>query len=171
MSTTLFYQPGTDHDDLLAGWYLHLRTTGDLERVFFPAMHSFSGFFQGFARTELVLACDGHTVWAAVWVEHTLGVPFLGVWIDAPYRGSLRAARFLLTWHQRTTDAYPTLLCLTRQPDVVALAQALGYTTHGEIPGLWAGASATLLSSTKESRYGRQRRRQQSHFSQPTPTD
>ena len=154
MTHYVMYKPHTDLDGYLVSWFIHLQRTGDLYSTFFPVMHTFSGFLAGFQHSELVLAVENDTVWAATWVEKQNDAPFIGVWIDEPYRGSFRAAKFLTTWHSNIKAAYPTTLCLTQQPGVVALAEHLGYTNHGSIPALWAGEPAYLLSSTKEFVYG-----------------
>ena len=154
------YRAGTDDDALLVSWYVEMAGTGDLYTTFLDSMHSLTGFLAGFAGVDLLLGLDDGQVWAAIWIENMKGTCFLGIWVAEAWRGSVRAGKFILTANTLTTAAYPTILAVTRQPAVVEMAQHLGYTTHGWIPGLWSGYPAYLLSSTKESRDGwRQRRR------------
>jgi len=166
---TIAYQPGTADDLFLAEWYMHLRDTGDLFTVFFSSMHSLSTFLLGWRESELVLDLVDQKVWAAVWVQKIHGAPFVGVWVDEADRGSLDAGKFFLTQHGYLREAYPQILCVTRQPDMVALSLSLGYTNHGLIPALWEGEPAYLLSSnpTEEVQNGQGRRRQSSGSSTP----
>lgn len=160
MTDLVSYRAGTDDDLLLVSWYAELAQSGDLHTTFLDSMHSLSGFVDGFHGVDLLLAVHDGRVWAAIWVENMKGTHFLGIWIAEEWRGTVRAGKFITRVNFLTTAAYPTLLAITRQLAVVELAQHLGYTTHGWIPGLWSGYPAYLLSSTKESRDGwRQRRR------------
>lgn len=156
------YQPRSEQDVLVAGWWKFLRDTNELHKLFPASQHSLSSFLASFARpVELVYQLnDGGEVCRAAWFSPSMQVGAEGgMWIHPDLRASKDSMAFVLRCLEVALDTWGVVFGITKQPALLDAHIQLGYTVSEELPNAWDGESAWIVMLTKaafqEARHGR----------------
>ena len=156
------YQPRSEQDVLVAGWWKFLRDSNELHKLFPASQHSLSSFLASFARpVELVFQLnDGGEVCRAAWFSPSMQVGAEGgMWIHPDLRASKDSMAFVLRCLEVALDTWGVVFGITKQPALLDAHIQLGYTVSEELPNAWDGESAWIVMLTKaafqEARHGR----------------
>jgi hypothetical protein len=154
--TPLFYiyTPGENGDAGLAQWYMVMVHSGDLQKTVGASMAPLSAFMREFTdpKTTLFYLPDDKGWWAVAWVTRMGTGGSYGVWIreDKRHAGSRTALAFVMSTLAASLAAFPVLLNVVKDPDVVEKTKRLGYAYLGCVPYLYDGGDAYLLYITRE---------------------
>ena len=166
MSETVLYSPEPDQDVRVASWWSDLVKSGELVDIFAPNVQSLSAFLHMFQLpTQLYYRVDDKGIRAAVWFEPMLSGAFVGMWIRPNLRRTRDSVLFLRDTILEASNHVNVLIGLTKQADVVFLAQKLGFQNMGGISGLLPGGITYLL--VKETDFSRRNGTQVEVSSQP----
>lgn len=146
------YQPHTEHDVLIAGWWKFLRDTDELHKLFPAAQQSLSNFLAAFARpVELAFQLnDRGELCRASWFSPSLQVGAEGgMWIHPDLRASKDSMAFVLRCLEVALDTWGVVFGVTKQPALLDAHIQLGYTVSEELPNAWDGDSAWIVILTK----------------------
>ena len=161
MDQIYMYQPRTEQDVLLAGWWKFLRDSNELHKLFPADQHALSSFLASFAKpVELVYQLnDGGEVCRAAWFSPSMQVGAEGgMWIHPDLRASKDSYAFVLRCLEVALDTWGVIFGITKQPALLDAHIQLGYTVSEELPSAWDGESAWIVLLTKrafqEARHG-----------------
>lgn len=146
------YQPHSEQDVLVAGWWKFLCDTDELHKLFPASQHSLSSFLASFARpVELVFQLnDGGEVCRAAWFSPSMQVGAEGgMWIHPDLRASKDSMAFVLRCLEVALDTWGVVFGVTKQPALLDAHIQLGYTVSEELPNAWDGDSAWIVILTK----------------------
>ena len=156
------YQPRSEQDVLVAGWWKFLNDTHELHKLFPASQQSLSSFLTSFARpVELVFQLnDGGEICRAAWFSPSMQVGAEGgMWIHPDLRASKDSMAFVLRCLEVALDTWGVVFGITKQPALLDAHIQLGYTVSEELPNAWDGESAWIVMLTKaafqEARHGR----------------
>lgn len=144
------YQHTFEQDALLLTWYQELIQSGDMVVTFMPSSYPLSKWFEVFRTAELVYEADEKGIWWAAWVEPSFGISMYSMWCRTDKRRSLRNATNTKKALHAALTLRGTVFGVTCQPSLLELHRRMGYTVVGEVPGLWEGRPAWLVSLTRE---------------------
>jgi hypothetical protein len=148
------YVPGTDGDAPLLQWYGQLVEAGDIANLLGPSLHPLGAFMRHYTDpTSLVLFDEDDHGWTVVALLTTfMGGGTWGLWVRKDLRGagSRRALSFIMDSLAYAFTLVPVLVNTTRQPEVVAKTERLGYKYLGAIPLLFEGEDCHILYMTRE---------------------
>jgi hypothetical protein len=154
--TPLFYvyAPGENGDAGLAQWYLQLVTSGDLHKTVGNSLTSMSAFMREFTdpKTTLFYLPDDNGWWIVAWVTRIGNGGSYGLWIREDKRpsGARVGLAFVMATQAAALAAFPVLLNIVKDPEVVEKTKRLGYAYLGCVPYLYDGEDAHLLYMTRE---------------------
>lgn len=146
------YQPRSEQDVLVSGWWKFLLDIDELHKLFPASQHSLSSFLASFARpVELVFQLnDGGEVCRAAWFSPSMQVGAEGgMWIHPDLRASKDSMAFVLRCLEVALDTWGVVFGVTKQPALLAAHTQLGYTVSEELPNAWDGESAWIVILTK----------------------
>jgi hypothetical protein len=157
------------HEMLVVNWYI-VELAGkpeEFSKLFAKPLHNLTELLFWCHRTvKFVFDVDINGIWTAAWIEPCLSGAYAGAWVREDKRHSKATLKFINGFYDQVLEHFPTLLGLTKQPDLHRLHLGLGYKFGCTIPGLFDGDDAMLYVMTKESRKerlnGRRRRRENS---------
>ena len=144
------YFPSRENDLEIVRWWVRMDRDGDLDKLMMEGSRSVSDLFRLIQPPKTMLwLLDDEGVWFAMWFEQCFNGVFCGAWMRQDYRGR-RAGTFAFldawTW---ALVAWPVLIGVTKQPDLVGIHRRVGYTVMGSIPGLFDGQEATVMYLTR----------------------
>src|SRR5574343_752501 len=152
MDQIYMYQPRTEQDVLLAGWWKFLRDSNELHKLFPADQHALSSFLASFAKpVELVYQLNaGGEVCRAAWFSPSMQVGAEGgMWIHPDLRASKDSYAFVLRCLEVALDTWGVIFGITKQPALLDAHIQLGYTVSEELPSAWDGESAWIVLLTK----------------------
>lgn len=138
------YQPGIHEDLLLLNWYMDLGSGPDFERTFSAELASCGAFLDSMRKTLLVYETDEKGIWFAAWFDRIMSAGTFGLWFRADKRHEKTTLKTVLEALNFGLERFPVLLFVTRDADVMAQGQKLGFQTMGEVPWLFDGESAVV---------------------------
>jgi hypothetical protein len=147
------YRPSMQMDMILSKLYTDIVYAGDAEGLLTPQARTLSGFLQncqspnvcllGFDEGEMS-SFNGPWLWANF--EPCFSGAFAGLWIKPEKRGTKQAARFTFELLEAALSTCPLLLNVTKQRNLVAEHEKLGYRLVGVLPKLWEDQDVWLLA-------------------------
>jgi hypothetical protein len=151
------YDPST-HEPLLVAWFYELKQDDVEFRNLFAKPLRRLGPLLHWAEFQVKimyeLGDDGMIAMAA-WVTPLMSAGEFGAWIRKDYRGSVSSVRFIRKCYKTCFETFPTLVGITKQPDLHELHLALGYRYLGEVEHLFDHEAARVYVLSREAFYGR----------------
>ena len=87
----------------------------------------------------------------AFWLEYYMGTAMIGLWIHPEKRHSVGSVRKVLRMYKYIFDSgLRSVIGITKQPELLAEHERLGYTVLGMIPGIYGGEDGWLVVLTAE---------------------
>lgn len=125
-----------------------------MQKLLGPTLWSMSAFMKNFTEPGMVLFYDADEKgwWIVSWVFPFMGGGTWGLWVRQDKRAS--GSRVGLSHIMRSLDfattRHPVIVNTTKQPEIIAKTQRLGYTYIGMIPLLFDGEDCHVLHMTRE---------------------
>ncbi len=144
------YRPESFYDWLLIDLWAKMQANGDLQKTMLGGSQSLLAFCRVLATPETCLAYDQEGPYFAAWCEPVMAGVALGFWVREDKRKSricLKLAHQLLT---QLFTCYPTIVVITKDPDVSQFHAHFGFTYAGEIPHVYDGETAYMSFLTRE---------------------
>lgn len=144
------YRGTAAEDVLLAGWWHQMEADGDLG-LFAAGSRTMSELFRLMAAPgkALLYQFDARGLWIAYWAEQLLGALMTGFWIRHDRRRTREAGWEFLCVSDLVTS-WGTVVGVTKQREIVRLHERFGYTVVGEIPGMFDGETAIILTLSRD---------------------
>jgi hypothetical protein len=144
------YRPDSFYDWLLIDLWGKMAASGDMQKTMLSGSQSLLEFCKALATSETYLAYDQDGPYLAAWCEPVLCGISLGFWL----RPDKRSSRFVLTLaHQllyTLFERYPTVVVITKDPDVQKFHAHFGFTYACGIPHIYDGETAYISFLTRE---------------------
>jgi len=149
---TLFHYKASAGEDLLvARWWARMHEDGDIERLFTRDAQTLGSLLRIIAPPKTMLyAMTGPDIWFAAWFEPLFSSLVAGMWIRQDRRTAPGALAAWLATLEMALSVSPTVLGITKQPDLLRGHTRLGYEILGQVPGMWDGEPAWVLCLTRE---------------------
>jgi hypothetical protein len=145
------------HELLMLYWYLELRKDRtEFENLFAEPLRNLTSILS-WAKNSVSIMFDNDDagIRFAAWCAPYLSGAEFGAWSRHDVRGSKAHLRFMDQAYDKALSQYPTLIGLTKQPQLHNIHLKMGYEFKCEIPGLFDGAPALVYIMTAESRANR----------------
>lgn len=145
------YEPGVNSDLLLTEWWTHLGLSGDLERAFTVDLAPLGAFLMEWRNISALMyeVDEQGSICKAAWVERVMSGGFYGLWIREDQRDSSSLA-FVLESTLLCLQRFPVLIYVTRSRETADTAIRFGANEIGEVPHIFDGQAAIVLSITSE---------------------
>ena len=144
------YVPGENGDVGLLHWYANLVSADDLHKLLGPSLWPMAAFMEHFRHADALWVLEDAQGWKAVaWTYPMISGGTWGLWVRPNGRQSRETLEFIMTTLDLATQTYPVLVNTTKQPDVVAKTERLGYTYLGKVPYLFEGEDCFILYMTR----------------------
>lgn len=139
------YERGEEADCLIAQWWAVMKRDGDLERLFANQTPISRLYELSRKPSELLIGVDEGGIWFGCWLEPFFDGASFSAWCRKDRRGTKAELRVFLEAANLGFGAYPLLIGITKQPQLLKLHTRLGYRLRGQIPALWGGEEAFIL--------------------------
>jgi hypothetical protein len=144
------YVPNRENDLEIVRWWVRLERDGDLDKLMMEGARSVSDLFRLVQPPKAMLwELDDDGPWFAMWFEQCFTGAFCGAWMRRDRRGSRKGVHAFLDAWTWALVAWPVLIGVTKQPDLLGIHRRVGYTTLGAIPGIFDGQEATIMYLTR----------------------
>jgi len=143
------YNMTAAEDALLLHWWLSLHESEDIDKLFAPndqALGNFMSIFRGPGKMLLYSGSDSDMHFAA-WYEEVFSghTAFASIWTSPVKRGTRFQYDCALAAYSTAFAIWPSLIGITKQPDLLAEHEKFGYSVVGTLPGLFDGVSETYI--------------------------
>jgi hypothetical protein len=147
------YDPAKD-ELLVLYWFLNLRSDPvEFENLFCEPLRNLTTILSWTKNSvSLMIDVDDDGIRFAAWCSPYLSGAEFGCWLRKDSRRTKAALRFISEALDRALSQYPTLMGLTRQPDLHLVHIGLGYDYLGEIPEMFDGKPARVYILTRQGR-------------------
>ena len=142
------------YESLIVQWYYQLRSDPvEFENLFDEPVRHLSTFLNYIEhRVKLVFQYDDDGIKYAGWIEPWMKGAFFGFWSRKNERRRVGQVAFIHRVLQRSLQAYPVIIGITRRPELHDVHLALGYERLGDgIPYLFDGKTVFVYVLTQES--------------------
>lgn len=153
MTLNNLYHPNRENDLEIVRWWVRLERDGDLDRLMLEGGRTISDLFRMVAGPSKALLF-AHTpedgIWFAMWFEPCLQGAFCGAWLAKDKRGTRQGVYAFLDAWTWALVAWPVVIGVTKQPNLLPIHRKVGYTVLGAIPDLFDGQEATVMYLTRQ---------------------
>lgn len=143
------YAMTAPEDDLILHWWLGMRESGDIDKLFAPndqALGNFLSIFRGPGKM-LLYAATGSEMHFTAWFEEVFSghSAYASFWTSSTKRGTRFQYDCAFAAYSTAFAIWPSLLGITKQPGLLAEHEKFGYIKAGSLPGLFDGESMTYI--------------------------
>ena len=145
------YQPGPEDDLALLKAWDELVTSGELEKTFGRGAMALSSFLKMLAPPEhqTFYEVDDEGIWLLFTLSPAFGAAFVTLWVAKRRRHSHHQLAVVELAYEAAFQGFSLLLGVTKQERLLAQHQRWGYTVVGQVPGLWDGEAAWIVTLTE----------------------
>lgn len=146
------YSGRADEDVLVARWWGRMAEDGDLDNLFLAESRTLGALFSLVRppRHFVYLAEEPGGIWFAMWGDQIMAGAFIGMWLRRDRRRTRRGLCAFLDGLEWLLSIVPVVLGVTKQPNIVAEHERLGYTVFGRLPEFFDGQEATVVALTRD---------------------
>lgn len=144
---------GTSQEDLsVFQWYREMSASNDLYEVFPRSCWPLSKFYDLFRPPKMLLYIEDSTgIWFAVWLESLEAAFVFSMWVAKRMRGTRQQVEATRLAYRAAFNLSPTLVGMTKRPELLAEHEKLGYEVLGKISKLFDGQEdAWIVVLTKD---------------------
>lgn len=151
MTLNSLYYPSRENDLEIVRWWIRLERDGDLDKLMLEGGRTVNDLFRMVSAPKAMLyaATPEDGIWFAMWFEPCLNGAFCGAWLAKDKRGSRQGVYAFLDAWTWALAAFPVLIGVTKQTDLLRIHRRVGYTVLGSVPFLFDGQEATVMYLTR----------------------
>jgi len=150
-----FYQPCEEQDVLLLKWWMYLRETGDLTKLFSDYHRTLSNFYNFLTppcRLAFKLDADNQIIFA-VWfvpVSDSATSTFMGYWAHENFRSTQEHVRVSNIIYTLAFKIWKVIVGVTKHENLLRIHRKLGYNIVGTIPHFLDDQDVWIVYLTEE---------------------